>query len=101
MDFYKGVKVWKIGECDWVYAPTEKEAIEVMNKMCGEDDVKEIIEFGGIHELTQKEFDEGKINMSETGTVDCIDPELIPYRKCLDKDLKEGPVASHFATTEM
>jgi len=104
METYRGVKIFKVGDSDWVYAPNEVEAKEVMVQISGKEYVEEITEDDPIAPISQSDFDNGTIHyFKETpvGTYDDHDAPLVPFKECLDHILDTIPRSSgHFMTTE-
>lgn len=102
MNLCNGVKIYRIGEGDWVYAPNEAEALEVMNDMIGKEDVAEMLIDDPIEELTQEQFDKGEIYWDDDGDIDkaVANNHRIPYKEALEKCLADGSTSGHFMTTE-
>ena len=70
MEEINGVKIYQVGDCDQVFALNEKDAKEFMVGMIDEETVNEMIEFNPIKELSQKEFDNGKMYWDDDGDMD-------------------------------
>lgn len=98
MQAHHGVKVYKATDCDWVAARGKREVREYLGSIYDENEASEYIEEnGGIHELTQEEFNEGMIV--------CVDEPgqpKISYMENLQDLIWFGPdgIPCIFATTE-
>lgn len=99
MELVKGIKIFKMGDTDWVYAPDEASARKVMVEMIGEEDVKEYVD-GEIKELTDQEFKDGWMYFDESGQLGRHESNKTPYIECLDYFLGGDPVSGHFCSSE-
>jgi len=97
-----GVKIYRVGECDWVFAEDEIQAKAVMVEMVGPEHVNEIIEDDPIEEMSQKDFDKGKVYWDADGDIDRAveNKNLISYKEGLAKEMEDGSKSGHFITTE-
>ena len=97
-----GVKIYQVGDCDQVFAPNEKDAKEFMVGMIDEKTVNEMIEFNPIKELSQKEFDNGKMYWDDDGDMDRAfkRKNKISFKSALLKSMVDGSKSGHFSTTE-
>lgn len=102
MRLYNNAKIYKIGDCDWVYASDEQAALDVMYEMIGKEDTQELIEFTPVEELTDEEFNNGEIYWDDNGYIDkaIMDGNLISYQEALLRSMKDGSMSGHFMTTE-
>jgi hypothetical protein len=87
-------KLWKINDCEWVMAPTLKEAVEEAHRL---SDVPhdELLDEDTAHELDMAEMCRLKFTR-EDGDAD----EKVTFAEEFQRRLSQGIVTQYFATTE-
>lgn len=97
-----GIKIFKVGEVDWIAARTEEQAIQCLADICYDgkvdcEDMKYVLE-DGVEELSAESLDKHK----HGGEDGCQDGYPITFRQELDKLIAKNitfPV--HFASSEI
>lgn len=99
MEAVNGVKIYQIGDDDWVYASNKEEALEVMLQLVDLPTVKEMSDCY-FQEITDSAFNTGKMHYDVNGQLDIIDSPILSFKEVLLDTMKDGSTSGHFMTTE-
>lgn len=100
MKAFNGVRIYKMGDVDCIFAPDEDQAFGEFSQLVGIETAIEIAEEDNITEYTDEEFKNGKVHYDLVGDKDEYDAPLIPHREALADLTKDGRTVGHYSTSE-
>jgi len=100
MKAINGVKVFKTGDVDCMYAENSDKAQHEFEEMIGVETAADVLENDPCIEMSQKDFDSGQLHYDVSGKLEGPDSPLISYKEALLDLTKNGSKSGHFSTSE-